>query len=446
MKTTKSRQRSLTPPEAAERRYRPFMAWSVLILLTVFMVLNFADRISLALAAQPLIKELHLSASQFGLISSSFYFLYSLSAVGIGFLATRHIPLKWLLFVMSLLWAATQLPVFMFAGGGMLLGTRVGLGAAEGPATAVANSTAYSWFPPHRRGLPTAMLTSGASVAKLVAAPLLTLLIVHQGWRSAFLALGIAALVWCAIWLLVGRTGPYLPVPAAPSVVRENRAARRGTFLAVATSRTFIVLLLATYPMYALISVILSWLPSYLEAGLGFSPLTSGVLFGLPSIIGMVFMLGAGWITDRLLAAGVPARVARGLVPALSLALGGILLTVLPLAGSQRYLAYALLVGGYCLTLVAQPIVYAAIGTAAAPSQRTSVLSLFIALQSTSGIVAPWVTGALVDTAGDRISGYNTAFLVLGALIAVGGLVAARLVDPGRDAAREAVMPPEPAG
>ncbi|MEW2505366.1 MULTISPECIES: MFS transporter [unclassified Amycolatopsis] len=436
MTTSRTPEIPLVAVAGPEPRYRPAMAWTVLLLLAVFMVLNFADRISLALAAQPLMKELHLSASQFGLISSSFYFLYSLSAVGVGFLATRHVPLKWLLFVMSLLWAATQLPVFFFAGGGVLLATRIGLGAAEGPATAVANSTAYSWFPREKRGLPTAVLTSGASLAKIVAAPLLTLLIVHSGWRSAFFALGLAGLVWCAVWLFAGRTGPFAVTPEAPGKV--DRAARRRTFLKVARSRTFIVLLLATYPMYALISVVFSWFPSYLEAGLGFSTLTSGVLFGLPSVIGMVFMLGSGWLTDRLLARGVSARIAHGLVPTLSLAAGGVLLVVLPLAGSARYLAYVILVAGYCLTLVAQPIVYAAIGTAAAPSQRTSVLSLFIALQSTSGIIAPWATGALIDGARNQVDGYNTAFVVIGILCAIGGVVAAFFVDSGRDSAHDA--------
>ncbi|MEW2289467.1 MFS transporter [Streptomyces sp. NPDC047841] len=447
--TTDSTSRALpVVTDQPDRDYRPFRAWSVLLMLAVFMVINFADRTILALAAQPVMRELGLSASQFGLVSSSFYFLYSVSAIGVGFLATRHISLKWLLFIMSLLWAATQLPVFLFVGGGVLLGTRIALGAAEGPATAVANSAAYSWFPPHRRGLPTSVLTSGPSLAKLVAAPLLTLLIVHQGWRMGFLAVAVAGLAWCALWLFVGRTGPYAGArrpasPASPTDAGADRSARRRTFLAVATSRTFVLLLLATYPLYALISVILSWLPSYLEAGLHFSPLTSGLLFGLPSIVGMGFMLGAGWFTDRLLASGASARVARGLVPTVSLAVGGVFLALLPLAGGQRYLAYALLVVGYCLTLLALPIVYAAIGTSAAPSQRTSVLSLFIGLQSTSGIIAPWATGALIDGAGNQADGYNTAFTVMGVLIAVGGVVAALIVDPGRDAAQDA--PPAPA-
>ncbi|MCZ4519436.1 MFS transporter [Rhodococcus ruber] len=420
--------------------YRPFAAWWILILLTVFMVINFSDRILLALVAQPVIREFGLTSAQFGLISSSFYFLYSVSAVGIGFLATRHISLKWLLFAMSLLWAATQLPVFLFASGGVLLGTRVALGAAEGPATAVANSTAYSWFPEHRRGLPTSILTSGASLAKLLVAPLLTLLLLQYGWRSAFLAMAISGIAWGAAWAFFGKTGPYAavkpPTASTPAGAAANRATRRRTFLYVVRSRTFVILLIATYPGYALMSVILTWLPSYLEVGLGFSPLTAGVLFGLPSLVGMACMVSAGYVTDKLLASGVSSRVARGMVPTLSLAFGGLLLTLLPFAGNERYVAYVILVMGYCLTLPALPLVYAAIGSAANPAQRTSVLSLFIALQSTSGIIAPWATGALIDSAENQIAGYNAAFLVLGALCVAGGLLAARFVDPARDTAR----------
>jgi len=419
-------------------RYRPVMAWLVLALLGIFMLVNFADRTILALAAQPLMAELHLSAAEFGFISSAFYFLYSVSAVGVGFLATRTVSLKWLLFIMSLLWAATQLPVFLFAGAGVLLGTRIVLGAAEGPATAVANSTAYSWFPAQRRGLPTSVLTSGPSLAKLIAAPLLTVLIVDAGWRWAFLALAAASAVWCLIWLVLGGEGPFAE-PRAPvltaAAAAVDRAERRASYRRVVLSRTFLLLLLAGYPLYALVSVIFSWLPSYLQVGLNFSPLTSGFLFGLPSVVVLAFMLIAGWVTDRLLAAGVSSRVARGLVPTLSLVLGGLLLAMLPLAGTERYLAYALLVGGYSLTVLALPIIYATIGTAAAPGQRTSVLSLFIGLQSTSGIVAPWATGLLIDAADTPSQGYRVAFVVLGLLIFAGGAIAAVVVDPGRDTA-----------
>ena len=66
------------------------------------------------------------------------------------------------------------------------------------------------------------------------------------------------------------------------------------------------------------------------------------------------------------------------------------------------------------------------------------MLSLFIALQSTSGIVAPWATGALIDGAGNQVDGCNTAFVVIGILCAIGGVVAAFFVDAGRDSAHDA--------
>jgi len=124
-------------------------------------------------------------------------------------------------------------------------------------------------------------------------------------------------------------------------------------------------------------------------------------------------MLIAGWVTTGCWPRGCPAGSRADWWPTLSLVLGGLLLAMLPLAGTERYLAYALLVGGYSLTVLALPIIYATIGTAAAPGQRTSVLSLFIGLQSTSGS-SRLGHRLLIDAADTPSQGYRVAFVVLG--------------------------------
>jgi hypothetical protein len=43
--------------------------------------------------------------------------------------------------------------------------------AAEGPAQPLSHVVAYSWFPNHRRGLPAALITCGASIGKIALAP-----------------------------------------------------------------------------------------------------------------------------------------------------------------------------------------------------------------------------------------------------------------------------------
>ena len=79
-------------------------------MLTWLSVVNFLDKIVLGLVAVPLMAELRLSAQQFGLVASAFFWLFSVSTIGVGFLA-NHIPTRWLLLGMGVLWAKLQFPM-----------------------------------------------------------------------------------------------------------------------------------------------------------------------------------------------------------------------------------------------------------------------------------------------------------------------------------------------
>ena len=78
-------------------------AWLIVALLLCFMLINFADKAIIGLAGVPIMKELGLTPKQFGFVGSSFFFLFSISAVVMGFVANR-IKAKWLLFGMGVLW------------------------------------------------------------------------------------------------------------------------------------------------------------------------------------------------------------------------------------------------------------------------------------------------------------------------------------------------------
>ena len=55
--------------------------WVMIFMLLGLGVINFADRAVLGLAAVPIIRELHLSPAQYGLVSGCFFLLYGLSSV-----------------------------------------------------------------------------------------------------------------------------------------------------------------------------------------------------------------------------------------------------------------------------------------------------------------------------------------------------------------------------
>ncbi|MET7440595.1 MFS transporter, partial [Streptomyces sp. NPDC005568] len=141
-------------------------AWAVTALLVVFMMVNFADKSVLGLAAEPIRKDLGLSASAFGLANSAFFLLFSLCGAAVGLLADRIRP-KWLLLAMALLWSLSQAPLAIGGGFAVLVASRVLLGAAEGPAFPVAQQTAMSWFPDRSRNLPGALVVLGTTLGVL---------------------------------------------------------------------------------------------------------------------------------------------------------------------------------------------------------------------------------------------------------------------------------------
>lgn len=89
--------------------FRPLTAWAMTAMLTALALINFLDKIVLGLVAVPLVAELHLSAQQFGLIAGSFFWLFSISTVAVGFLSNR-VRTRWILLAMGISWAVIQVP------------------------------------------------------------------------------------------------------------------------------------------------------------------------------------------------------------------------------------------------------------------------------------------------------------------------------------------------
>src|SRR5580658_4156894 len=99
-----------TSSAAAARAPSLARPWTIAILLAFFMYINFADKAVIGLAAVPMMRDLALSPEQWGIVGSSFFVLFSLSAALVGWGADR-VPAKWALAAMGILWALTQFPM-----------------------------------------------------------------------------------------------------------------------------------------------------------------------------------------------------------------------------------------------------------------------------------------------------------------------------------------------
>ncbi|MFW0785513.1 MFS transporter [Gordonia sp. CPCC 206044] len=419
-----------TDPSASGSRRR---AWGLTSLLVALYVVNYADKAVLGIIAQPLADELGLRSSQIGLVGSLFFLTFTIGGFFAGAL-NRWLTLRWALMVLALCWAVAMLPLIAVAAFGVLIASRLFLGLAEGPSSALLHTAAYSWHPPARRALPGALLAGAASIAKIAVAPVLALITVSLGWRAALLALAIAGALWCVVWLVTWTDGPYIAGGKAASASSTASSTEEPAvpWVRILGSRTFVGGALLVMSVYALVTVVLTWLPSYFEKGLGYSRLESGSMFAFPSLVGLALMLITSITGDRLIARGTTSRRVRVVVPAVGVLISGVLLCTLP-SVSTPVVAVLVVSVGYGFASVVFPLLNAAVSEICPPRQTAGTLGVFLAIMAIGGLVAPYATGVIVDAASTPAQGYASAFHILGIVAAVCAVIALVLCDPERD-------------
>jgi MFS family permease len=406
----------------------PKGAWKITFLLFLFMLVNFADKIVVGLAGVPIMTELKLDPEQFGLLGSSFFFLFSISAIVVGFIVNR-VETRWVLLVLALIWALAQFPMVGTVGFTTLLICRIILGAGEGPAGAVAAHAIFKWFPDEKRTLPIAILSQGSAFGVILAVPALNWIIVNHDWHYAFGALGIVGLMWVVAWLILGEEGPL--VETAATAASEPRI----PYSRLLTSRTFVGSVAATFGAYWALSLGLTWFTPFIVKGLGFSQHEAGFISILPWVFGAVVVMLTGWISQSMLTRGFTTRGARGVLGSVPLIVGGTIMAIMPhVAPGGLTIALLVFGSGLCgsIYVVCAPM----IGEFTPVSQRGAVIAIYGALYTLAGIVAPAVMGSVIQHSANLFDGYMTGFTINAAIMIASGLLGLLLLWPNSERAR----------
>ena len=414
----------------------PKGAWRITFLLFLFMLVNFADKIVVGLAGVPIATELKLDPEQFGLLGSSFFFLFSISAIVVGFIVNR-VEARWVLLALAVVWALAQFPMVGSIGFSTLLICRVILGAGEGPAFSVAAHAIYKWFPDEKRTLPTAILSQGSALGVVFAVPALNWVIVNHSWHYAFGALGVVGLMWVVAWLIWGKEGPL--VQSAAMAAAEPRV----PYFQLLTSRTFVGCCVATFGAYWALSLGLTWFTSFIIKGLGFTQQQAGWISIMPWVFGAFVVILTGWVSQILMARGVTTRGARGVLGSVPLIVGGLILATLPYIDAAGVRIALLVVGsGLCgsIYVVCPPM----IGEFTPVSQRGAAIAIYGAIYTLAGILAPAVMGSVIQHSSGLLEGYITGFTINAVILVTSGVLGLLLLWPNTERARLMGPAPQP--
>ncbi|MBI5395334.1 MAG: MFS transporter [Verrucomicrobia bacterium] len=181
------------------KRPIPHLRWYIAFLLCLASALNYLDRQTLSVLIGTIKEDLGLNNADYGTINAwflvSYGVMYAVSGRIIDFVGTRKgftiFVAGWSLANMLHIFAATvgQFSFFRF-----LLGV-FEPGSFTGGVRAVSE-----WFPMRDRALAIGIFNAGTAFGSMAAAPIVSVIAVHWGWRAAFLVTGALGFVWVAGW------------------------------------------------------------------------------------------------------------------------------------------------------------------------------------------------------------------------------------------------------
>ncbi len=392
--------------------------WSIVGLLFVASAINYFDRGTISVALPLLSHELHFAPEVKGLLLSAFFWSYASMQLPMGWLADRA-NLRWLYTGAFALWSLAQGMTGLAAGLGALIVFRVMLGIGEAIYLPGGTKIVSLLFAPEDRGLPCGLFDCGTRAGLAVGAPLTALLIVHYGWRRMFLLAGLAGILWLIPWFMTFPTS-LSPRKRRASVLPVSPQRRR----LVTWDRNLLGICVGFFCFDYYWYLLVSWLPDYLMTARHLPVMKAGLYAALPYIVFGASEPLAGWIADRLIHLGWDeTKTRKGFVTGAFLT--GLLLIPAARVATANH-AIWLVAGASLVGLATANLIV--ILQCCAPEEEIGIWTGFENLAGNiGGVLAPLLTGLLIQRTGSYFPGFALAAGLLVAGIAAYWLIVGEL-------------------
>jgi MFS family permease len=387
--------------------------WVVVGLLCLANIIAYVDRsnLSVALAAKEFRNFFDLSDIQRGDLSSAFFWSYAFLQIPAGAMADRFgvkIPLAIGFLLWSIVSAATGWADLLW----QLFVLRILLGIFE----AIITPGGLRWIrfniPERQRGLAVGLFFAGAKLGPAVGTQASVHLLQTFGWREMFLILGFGSLVWLIPWLLLVKNDDR----QLETAQQKASGMIAVPFMEIFKTPAIYGILIGTFAYNYFNYFCLTWLPSYFVERWKMSLSAMGWYTAF-SFAGMAFVaIAAGWVADRMIAKGYdPIRVRKGFTVA-GLAVASTELIGVMSGSKDLALIFAIVsLSGLGLATANYWALTQTLMPGAAIGRITGVQNF---ASNLSGIVAPLLTGRLIQMTGSYEAPMQAVAIVLVAGIA----------------------------
>jgi ACS family hexuronate transporter-like MFS transporter len=288
--------------------------WIVCALLFFATTINYVDRTVLGVLEPHLKEHIGWTATQYGDINSAFNLAYAFGFLFAGWMMDR-IGTRWGYAISLTVWS---LAAAAHALAGSVQGfavARFALGLGEAGNFPAAIRTVAEWFPKTERALATGIFNAGSNVGAVLAPAVVPTLFVLWGWQAAFIATGLAGLVWVFFWLPL-----YRPPAQHPQLSAEELRYIQSdppdppvkiSWLELLPHRQTQAFAIGKFLTDAVWWFYLFWFAKFMNEQFGVDIKTIGLPMITVYLIADIGSIAGGWQSSWLLGRGWTANAAR---------------------------------------------------------------------------------------------------------------------------------------
>jgi ACS family hexuronate transporter-like MFS transporter len=294
----------------------PGLRWWIVTLVFLAALINFLNRLTIAVLGPVMTAQLGLSNMQFAGLTTSFLVAYTVSQ-GVSGAIYDRIGVKRGFIASIVLWSLASMAHAISRGLVSLNCLRFLLGIGEGGTWPGAAKVITEWFPARERAFAMGICNSGTAIGSIIAMPLIMWIELRFGWRMSFLSLGGIGFVWLCLWL-------FIYAPSSDSLLltpEEHGLIWKGRMPAIVKSKITWKKLLRHREVWGIVMarffgdpvwwLYTTWLPLYLYRVRHFSLQEIGMSAWIPFVAADVGSLFGGWLSGHLIGRGWTVNGAR---------------------------------------------------------------------------------------------------------------------------------------
>ncbi|CAB1249997.1 MFS transporter [Clostridium sp. MT-14] len=397
--------------------------WFIAFMMVFVYAAMYLGRSSLSYVGPVLMKQFGWNATQFGLASTAFFIGYGLTMLPSGPLADKFGTTRVLIFGV-LFWSVFVFLTPFVASLGMIIIVRALTGVGQGTVLPSNGTLMSRWMPQKEVGLAQGIVMIGTPLG--IALTMLTapFIMASFGWKSVFWIFALIGPIWTFVWLKFGKDRPeddHRLSKAELEYIKSGQVNKEITGDAakvvakdIYSTPSVWIVALSYFASNYLFFMFMTWLPTYFAIGRGFSMKTAGLLLVAPYIVAMFCYPLGGKLADSF-AKKLGDNVGRKMFEVIGLAGAAILLVLSSLSTNIIVAVIYLSISNGLLSITQAPFFSTAV--IYSPKNAGMISGLYGFFGTAAGLIAPIVTGIIVDSAG-----YNNALFV-GAAVAVVGAV-----------------------